>query len=65
MKSKSMNWQDVVNIFSAPVVGKPIRKATKKGFQHKHNPTWKPAKAEMSPKEWHKANRKRLQSKKA
>ena len=27
--------------------------------------TYKAAQAEMSPKEWHKANRKRLQSKKA
>lgn len=65
MKS-TMSWEDVKAIWSAPVPGKLIpRKATQKGFAHKHNPTWKPAKADMSPKEWHKANRKKMQSKKA
>lgn len=65
MKS-TMSWDEVKSVWSAPVQGnyKP-RKATQKGFAHKHNPTWKPAKADMSPKEWHKTNRKKMQSKKA
>ena len=65
MKKSTMNWQDVKAIWDTPVIGKTIRKATKKGFEHKQNPTWKPAKASMTPKQWHKANRKRLQLKKA
>jgi len=37
--------------------GHKPEKATQKGYQHKHNPTWKPAKAAMSPAAWSRKRR--------
>lgn len=62
---KSMNWNDVVAIFSEPNMTPTKKGATKRGAIHKHNPTWKPAKPDMTPKQWHKANRKRTNALKA
>lgn len=58
MKKSTMKWADVLAIWDIPIEGKAEKKATQKGFVHKHNPARKPSRGNISPKQWHKNNRK-------
>jgi hypothetical protein len=57
---KKMSLQTLKDFYPGYYAGRANPgKATKKGFTHKVNPTWKPPAADMTPKEWHKSRRAR------
>jgi hypothetical protein len=63
---KKMSLADLKDLYPIYSPGKALpAKATKKGFSHKVNPTYKPPAASLTPKEWHKAQRKKREAENA
>ena len=59
-RKATMSLKDLAALYPAyDPSGHAPSKATQKGFQHHHNPTWMPPKAKMSPAEWGRLQRKR------
>ena len=58
MTRKKMSLNDLKSLFGSyePHAFKPSR-ATNKGFAHKHQPAYKPPKADMTPAKWHREQR--------
>jgi len=57
---KKMSLQDLKDLWPAYEpghVGIDPRDATKKGFPHKHNPTYKPPKSALTPAQWSRMRR--------